>query len=144
MLHHKMNCLFLSFWKSTYIFEQSLNGIFSLLCLGLHKAGKQPPSHLVQGAKILNGAFRSWTKKQVGPSALLVCLTAREKGGRKTDCPGDSNYRRLWGIVPEFKLSVELVYASWAIKEKSLSFSQRNSWATTHPLDVFNVAGQEA
>ncbi|KAL8212473.1 UNVERIFIED_CONTAM: Lsd1/2 complex PHD finger containing protein Phf2, partial [Gekko kuhli] len=31
---------------------------------GLHKAGKQPPSHLVQGAKILNGAFRSWTKKQ--------------------------------------------------------------------------------
>uniref|UniRef100_A0A8C8RVL6 Lysine-specific demethylase PHF2 n=1 Tax=Pelusios castaneus TaxID=367368 RepID=A0A8C8RVL6_9SAUR len=31
---------------------------------GLHKAGQQPPSHLVQGAKILNGAFRSWTKKQ--------------------------------------------------------------------------------
>ncbi|MGH0182675.1 UNVERIFIED_CONTAM: hypothetical protein FKN15_010533 [Acipenser sinensis] len=31
---------------------------------GLHKAGKQPLPHLVQGAKILNGAFRSWTKKQ--------------------------------------------------------------------------------
>ncbi|KAG8556885.1 hypothetical protein GDO81_018248 [Engystomops pustulosus] len=29
----------------------------------LHKAGKQPAPHLVQGAKILNGAFRSWTKK---------------------------------------------------------------------------------
>ncbi|KAG9483632.1 hypothetical protein GDO78_009514 [Eleutherodactylus coqui] len=29
----------------------------------LHKSGKQPVSHLVQGAKILNGAFRSWTKK---------------------------------------------------------------------------------
>ncbi|XP_032893070.1 lysine-specific demethylase PHF2 [Amblyraja radiata] len=32
---------------------------------GLHKSGKQPPSYLVQGAKALNGAFRSWTKKQV-------------------------------------------------------------------------------
>ncbi|XP_019360596.1 PREDICTED: lysine-specific demethylase PHF2 isoform X4 [Gavialis gangeticus] len=31
---------------------------------GLHKAGQQPPPHLLQGAKILNGAFRSWTKKQ--------------------------------------------------------------------------------
>ncbi|XP_056380287.1 lysine-specific demethylase PHF2 isoform X6 [Hyla sarda] len=29
----------------------------------LHKSGKQPVPHLVQGAKILNGAFRSWTKK---------------------------------------------------------------------------------
>ncbi|XP_057579204.1 lysine-specific demethylase PHF2 isoform X1 [Hippopotamus amphibius kiboko] len=29
-----------------------------------HKSGKQLPPHLVQGAKILNGAFRSWTKKQ--------------------------------------------------------------------------------
>ncbi|XP_077308225.1 lysine-specific demethylase PHF2 isoform X2 [Lithobates pipiens] len=29
----------------------------------LHKAGKQPVPHLVLGAKILNGAFRSWTKK---------------------------------------------------------------------------------
>ncbi|XP_078270045.1 lysine-specific demethylase phf2 [Rhinoraja longicauda] len=32
---------------------------------GLHKSGKPPPSYLVQGAKALNGAFRSWTKKQV-------------------------------------------------------------------------------
>nr|XP_034823660.1 lysine-specific demethylase PHF2 isoform X3 [Pan paniscus] len=31
---------------------------------GSHKSGKQLPPHLVQGAKILNGAFRSWTKKQ--------------------------------------------------------------------------------
>nr|XP_023693197.1 lysine-specific demethylase PHF2 isoform X1 [Paramormyrops kingsleyae] len=31
---------------------------------GLHKANKQPASYLVQGAKIINGAFRSWTKKQ--------------------------------------------------------------------------------
>ncbi|XP_039626898.1 lysine-specific demethylase phf2 isoform X1 [Polypterus senegalus] len=31
---------------------------------GLHKAGKQLAPHLVQGAKILNGAFRSWTRKQ--------------------------------------------------------------------------------
>ncbi|XP_074054448.1 lysine-specific demethylase PHF2 isoform X3 [Macrotis lagotis] len=31
---------------------------------GSHKSGKQPSLHLVQGAKILNGAFRSWTKKQ--------------------------------------------------------------------------------
>ncbi|XP_040215239.1 lysine-specific demethylase PHF2 isoform X4 [Rana temporaria] len=29
----------------------------------LHKAGKQPVPHLVLGAKILNGAFRTWTKK---------------------------------------------------------------------------------
>ncbi|XP_041047845.1 lysine-specific demethylase phf2 isoform X1 [Carcharodon carcharias] len=32
---------------------------------GLHKSGKQPPTYLVLGAKALNGAFRSWTKKQV-------------------------------------------------------------------------------
>lgn len=32
---------------------------------GLHKANKQPPPYLVHGAKIVNGAFRSWTKKQV-------------------------------------------------------------------------------
>ncbi|TRY92600.1 hypothetical protein DNTS_029260, partial [Danionella cerebrum] len=31
---------------------------------GLHKANKQPPLYLVHGAKIVNGAFRSWTKKQ--------------------------------------------------------------------------------
>uniref|UniRef100_A0A4W4G5Y4 Lysine-specific demethylase PHF2 n=1 Tax=Electrophorus electricus TaxID=8005 RepID=A0A4W4G5Y4_ELEEL len=31
---------------------------------GLHKANKQAPSYLVHGAKIINGAFRSWTKKQ--------------------------------------------------------------------------------
>nr|XP_048713975.1 lysine-specific demethylase PHF2 isoform X4 [Caretta caretta] len=39
---------------------------------GLHKAGQQPPSHLVQGAKILNGAFRSWTKKQAAKNVLSV------------------------------------------------------------------------
>ncbi|XP_032255886.1 lysine-specific demethylase PHF2-like, partial [Phoca vitulina] len=38
---------------------------------GSHKSGKQLPPHLVQGAKILNGAFRSWTKKQVGRWARL-------------------------------------------------------------------------
>nr|XP_057910923.1 lysine-specific demethylase phf2 isoform X2 [Doryrhamphus excisus] len=31
---------------------------------GLHKANKQPAPYLVHGAKIINGAFRSWTKKQ--------------------------------------------------------------------------------
>ncbi|KAB5537031.1 hypothetical protein PHYPO_G00114160 [Pangasianodon hypophthalmus] len=30
----------------------------------LHKANKQPAAYLVHGAKIINGAFRSWTKKQ--------------------------------------------------------------------------------
>ena len=40
--------------------------------LGLHKAGQQPPAHLLQGAKILNGAFRSWTKKQVGEDPVLI------------------------------------------------------------------------
>ncbi|KPP64805.1 lysine-specific demethylase phf2-like [Scleropages formosus] len=30
----------------------------------LHKANKQPAPYLVHGAKIINGAFRSWTKKQ--------------------------------------------------------------------------------
>lgn len=39
---------------------------------GSHKSGKQLPPHLVQGAKILNGAFRSWTKKQVGRWARCV------------------------------------------------------------------------
>ncbi|KAM9758438.1 lysine-specific demethylase phf2 isoform 2-T2 [Menidia menidia] len=31
---------------------------------GLHKANKQPASYLIHGAKIVNGAFRAWTKKQ--------------------------------------------------------------------------------
>ncbi|XP_012694008.1 lysine-specific demethylase phf2 isoform X2 [Clupea harengus] len=31
---------------------------------GLHKTNKQPAPYLVHGAKIINGAFRSWTKKQ--------------------------------------------------------------------------------
>nr|XP_061812162.1 lysine-specific demethylase phf2-like [Nerophis lumbriciformis] len=31
---------------------------------GLHKANKQPAPYLVHGAKIINGAFRAWTKKQ--------------------------------------------------------------------------------
>ncbi|KAM4613941.1 lysine-specific demethylase phf2 isoform 3-T3 [Polymixia lowei] len=31
---------------------------------GLHKANKQPAAYLVHGAKIINGAFRAWTKKQ--------------------------------------------------------------------------------
>ncbi|XP_033822719.1 lysine-specific demethylase phf2 isoform X2 [Periophthalmus magnuspinnatus] len=30
----------------------------------LHKANKQPAPYLVHGAKIINGAFRAWTKKQ--------------------------------------------------------------------------------
>lgn len=52
-----------------------LNAILSSFCLGLHKAGQQPPPHLLQGAKILNGAFRSWTKKQVGKGLVLVFFT---------------------------------------------------------------------
>uniref|UniRef100_A0A4W6D295 Lysine-specific demethylase PHF2 n=1 Tax=Lates calcarifer TaxID=8187 RepID=A0A4W6D295_LATCA len=31
---------------------------------GLHKANKQPAPYLIHGAKIINGAFRVWTKKQ--------------------------------------------------------------------------------
>ncbi|XP_062842260.1 lysine-specific demethylase phf2 [Trichomycterus rosablanca] len=30
----------------------------------LHRTNKQPAAYLVHGAKIINGAFRSWTKKQ--------------------------------------------------------------------------------
>lgn len=45
---------------------------------GSHKSGKQLPPHLVQGAKILNGAFRSWTRKQVGKCARR---DAGQKGG---------------------------------------------------------------
>lgn len=42
---------------------------------GLHKANKQPPPYLVHGAKIVNGAFRSWTKKQVQRTHInkLMC-----------------------------------------------------------------------
>ncbi|XP_061687384.1 lysine-specific demethylase phf2 isoform X8 [Syngnathoides biaculeatus] len=31
---------------------------------GLHKANKQPAPYLIHAAKIINGAFRAWTKKQ--------------------------------------------------------------------------------
>ncbi|XP_028303167.1 lysine-specific demethylase phf2 isoform X2 [Gouania willdenowi] len=31
---------------------------------GLHKCNKQPAPYLINGAKIINGAFRAWTKKQ--------------------------------------------------------------------------------
>ncbi|XP_037534468.1 lysine-specific demethylase phf2 [Nematolebias whitei] len=30
----------------------------------LHRANKQPAAYLIHGAKIINGAFRAWTKKQ--------------------------------------------------------------------------------
>lgn len=58
-----------------------MNGIVFSLYLGLHKAGQQPPAHLLQGAKILNGAFRSWTKKQVGEEACfnIVYLPVAEQ-----------------------------------------------------------------
>ncbi|XP_077458339.1 lysine-specific demethylase phf2 isoform X2 [Stigmatopora argus] len=32
---------------------------------GLHKENKMPAPYLIDGAKIMNGAFRAWTKKQV-------------------------------------------------------------------------------
>ncbi|XP_077386773.1 lysine-specific demethylase phf2 isoform X8 [Festucalex cinctus] len=32
--------------------------------VGLHKENKQPAPYLINGAKIINGAFRAWTKKQ--------------------------------------------------------------------------------
>uniref|UniRef100_A0A672M349 Lysine-specific demethylase phf2-like n=1 Tax=Sinocyclocheilus grahami TaxID=75366 RepID=A0A672M349_SINGR len=41
---------------------------------GLHKANKQPPLYLVHGAKIVNGAFRSWTKKQVLLATNCKCM----------------------------------------------------------------------
>lgn len=57
------------------------------LCLGLHKAGQQPPAHLLQGAKILNGAFRSWTKKQVGEDPILIlCSSGLSVMGTKNKC----------------------------------------------------------
>lgn len=49
--------------------RQWINPIFYSLFIylaGLHKANKQPAAYLIHGAKIINGAFRSWTKKQVG------------------------------------------------------------------------------
>lgn len=41
-------------WKMMYFISTAL-----------HKANKQPAPYLVHGAKIINGAFRAWTKKQV-------------------------------------------------------------------------------
>lgn len=55
------------------------------LYLGLHKAGQQPPAHLLQGAKILNGAFRSWTKKQVG-GLLILCFSGLSVTGTESKC----------------------------------------------------------
>lgn len=61
---------------------------FFFLYLGLHKAGQQPPAHLLQGAKILNGAFRSWTKKQVGEAARsdVVCSSGLSLTGTESKC----------------------------------------------------------
>lgn len=58
--------------KSIHLFLPGIIGFF--IAIGLHKSGKQPPSYLVQGAKALNGAFRSWTKKQVWNVAVVDTL----------------------------------------------------------------------
>uniref|UniRef100_A0A671WWK2 Lysine-specific demethylase PHF2 n=1 Tax=Sparus aurata TaxID=8175 RepID=A0A671WWK2_SPAAU len=69
---------------------------------GLHKANKQPAPYLIHGAKIINGAFRAWTKKQVWthdytlpenmkPSQLIKDLAKeirlREKARKKASKP---------------------------------------------------------
>lgn len=47
---------------------------------GLHKANKQPAPYLIHGAKIINGAFRAWTKKQVWAHDYAVfCLSCLSK-----------------------------------------------------------------
>uniref|UniRef100_A0A665WHV3 Lysine-specific demethylase PHF2 n=1 Tax=Echeneis naucrates TaxID=173247 RepID=A0A665WHV3_ECHNA len=66
---------------------------------GLHKANKQPAPYLIHGAKIINGAFRAWTKKQhedelpenMKPSQLIKDLAKEirlsEKARKKAPKP---------------------------------------------------------
>uniref|UniRef100_A0AAZ3R9E2 Lysine-specific demethylase PHF2 n=1 Tax=Oncorhynchus tshawytscha TaxID=74940 RepID=A0AAZ3R9E2_ONCTS len=59
----KVNCLtpFPNFETACWYVGRHLLERFK----GLHKSNKQPAAYLVHGAKIINGAFRAWTKKQV-------------------------------------------------------------------------------
>ncbi|XP_045547959.1 lysine-specific demethylase phf2 [Salmo salar] len=58
----KVNCLtpFPNFETACWYVGRHLLERFK----GLHKSNKQPAAYLVHGAKIINGAFRAWTKKQ--------------------------------------------------------------------------------
>uniref|UniRef100_A0A674CHL8 Lysine-specific demethylase PHF2 n=1 Tax=Salmo trutta TaxID=8032 RepID=A0A674CHL8_SALTR len=58
----KVNCLtpFPNFETACWYVGRHLLERFK----GLHKANRQPAPYLVHGAKIINGAFRAWTKKQ--------------------------------------------------------------------------------
>lgn len=47
---------------------------YDLFCLkGLRENRRHPAAYLVHGAKALNNAFRSWTRKEVRP--ILFCLS---------------------------------------------------------------------
>uniref|UniRef100_A0A673VZM9 Lysine-specific demethylase PHF2 n=1 Tax=Salmo trutta TaxID=8032 RepID=A0A673VZM9_SALTR len=63
----KVNCLtpFPNFETACWYVGRHLLERFK----GLHKSNKQPAAYLVHGAKIINGAFRAWTKKQEPPAA---------------------------------------------------------------------------
>uniref|UniRef100_A0A8C7HZR6 Lysine-specific demethylase PHF2 n=1 Tax=Oncorhynchus kisutch TaxID=8019 RepID=A0A8C7HZR6_ONCKI len=58
----KVNCLtpFPNFETACWYVGRHLLERFK----GLHKANRQPAAYLIHGAKIINGAFRAWTKKQ--------------------------------------------------------------------------------
>ncbi|XP_064878140.1 lysine-specific demethylase phf2-like [Oncorhynchus nerka] len=58
----KVNCLtpFPNFETACWYVGRHLLERFK----GLHKANRQPAGYLIHGAKIINGAFRTWTKKQ--------------------------------------------------------------------------------
>ncbi|XP_064823451.1 lysine-specific demethylase phf2 isoform X1 [Oncorhynchus masou masou] len=58
----KVNCLtpFSNFETACWYVGRHLLERFK----GLHKANRQPAAYLIHGAKIINGAFRAWTKKQ--------------------------------------------------------------------------------
>lgn len=50
-------------WNNCLIVALSV--VLTFTFAGLHRANKEPAPYLILGAKILNAAFRSWTRKLV-------------------------------------------------------------------------------
>uniref|UniRef100_A0A8K9WUB8 Lysine-specific demethylase PHF2 n=1 Tax=Oncorhynchus mykiss TaxID=8022 RepID=A0A8K9WUB8_ONCMY len=69
----KVNCLtpFPNFETACWYVGRHLLERFK----GLHKANRQPAAYLIHGAKIINGAFRAWTKKQASLVSSFTSIT---------------------------------------------------------------------
>uniref|UniRef100_A0A8K9WZ43 Uncharacterized protein n=1 Tax=Oncorhynchus mykiss TaxID=8022 RepID=A0A8K9WZ43_ONCMY len=122
----KVNCLtpFPNFETACWYVGRHLLERFK----GLHKSNKQPAAYLVHGAKIINGAFRAWTKKQallehedelpenMKPTQLIKDL-AKEIRISETDSSDEESLHIDTEVKPEVKR--ELKGRNLKVKKKA-------------------------